>query len=178
MRRADLIRLSGVSVRTFDALTRRGQLPFGRGQDRAWRMFTTKEAWQFVLMLALAREGVTLGDASLLMRLHYDEWCARIGDPTTRSRAGAPSIFVGWVSIGAEGSDGEAGVRSREPIAGPWRNLAAQIDDHAASYANEGVLGAVLVDASRRLQTLRDEAALLGLPVDEFTHAHLWAGDQ
>lgn len=74
LRRADLLKLTDITARPFDALVARGQTPWPpRAAQNGWAEFTTEDAYKIALVHALVRQGKSYDDAARLVRAEFDD---------------------------------------------------------------------------------------------------------
>lgn len=104
LRRADILRLTDMPARPFDAMLMRGQAPWRRRDTgRNWGEFTTEDGYRVALVHALIRQGRSYDDAGRVVRAEFSS--------LLECNSAAPGDLLLGSFITEASPDEEAGVR-------------------------------------------------------------------
>ncbi|HYC68904.1 hypothetical protein [Brevundimonas sp.] len=159
LRRADMIRLTDMTARRFDAMLMRGHAPWPqREAGRSWGEFSTEDAYRVALAHAFIRLGRSYEDAGRAVRAEFND--------LVELEASQPGdlMYGGFIT---QTEPGEDSVTLILPLIAPHTSLfdeLARVKQLVA--ADDVVLALTVVNATEIMKRLYERAVALGL-VDE-----------
>ena len=159
LRRADMIRLTDMTARRFDAMLMRGHAPWPqRDAGRSWGEFSTEDAYRVALAHALIRAGRSYEDAGRSVRAEFED--------LTELESTAPGdiMFGGFLTQTEPGDDS---VTALLPLIAPEEGLFDEVGRVKQLVARDDVALVILVvNATEVMKRLHGRAVALNL-VDE-----------
>lgn len=162
VRRSELLKLTGLSVTSFNSLALRGQLPFERSDTGAqkWATYDAREAIMLALAIRVAEFGPNLVNAALFVRRVFDEYHeAMLSQP----RDGG-DVFLGFAKAGGFERDPRTLAQELWLFEAPFIGRMDQLADWTARARSVGeVRGFLMVNASDCIREILQRAEIAEL---------------